>query len=189
MNREHFDALTRFVSTTSSRRGALAALLGAAFLHQGPGLDDTEARRRRKRKRKAKRRRRRLKRRTHVVFIPVLPPPPPPQPACFTGKNCNFPGPGVVSENCNFSGSTTFVDLDVQGAILNGANFTDADASGTNFHGVLLKGACFVGADLFGATIDESTLLEGAIFCNTTMPDGSLNNTGCNQGTACCPAA
>jgi hypothetical protein len=185
MDREHFDALTRLVSTTSSRRSALAAILGAAFLHQG--LDDTEARRRRKRKRKAKRRRRRLKRRTQVVFVPVGPPPPPPTPVCFTGTNCNFPGPGVVSENCDFSGSTTFVDLDVQGAILNGANFTNADASGANFQGALLNGACFVGADLSGATIDESTLLEGAIFCNTTMPDRLLNNTGCNKGTACCP--
>jgi len=35
MDRDHFDKLTRLFATTESRRGALGALLGAAFLGQG----------------------------------------------------------------------------------------------------------------------------------------------------------
>ena len=38
-----------------------------------------------------------------------------------------------------------------------------------------------------GATFANNTNLANAIFCNTTMPDGSPNNSGCGSGTTCCP--
>jgi hypothetical protein len=108
---------------------------------------------------------------------------------CFPGTNCNFPGAGVVATGCDFSGSTTFRDLDARGAILSGANFTNADLSGADVRGALLDGACLVGADLHDARLDTSTLLDGAIFCRTVMPDGAINDTGCTHGTSCCPTA
>ena len=35
--------------------------------------------------------------------------------------------------------------------------------------------AIFSGANLTGV------ILDGVIFCNTTMPDGRINNAGCNR--------
>ena len=49
-----------------------------------------------------------------------------------------------------------------------------------------MSGACLVNATLSGATIANNTNLANAIFCNTTMPSGSINNSGCSKGTACC---
>ena len=43
------------------------------------------------------------------------------------------------------------------------ANLTDAD----------LRGANLTDANLSGAALD------GAIYCKTTMPNGSINNTNC----------
>jgi hypothetical protein len=105
---------------------------------------------------------------------------------CYPGTHC-FPGHGATNAGCDFSGSDVFRDVDAHGAILSDTNFTGADASGANFRGAVLNGACFVDATLDGAIIDNSTVLDDAIFCHTVMPDGSLNNTGCNNPTACCP--
>ena len=38
----------------------------------------------------------------------------------------------------------------------------------------------FTGADLTGATLGEVSL-DGVILCNTTMPDGTINNTSCKN--------
>jgi uncharacterized protein YjbI with pentapeptide repeats len=43
------------------------------------------------------------------------------------------------------------------------ANFSGADLTGTNLTDINLTGM----------------ILDGVIFCNTTMPDGTLNNLGC----------
>ena len=45
-------------------------------------------------------------------------------------------------------------------ANLSGANLTDANLTGVNLTGVIL---------------------DGVIFCNTTMPDRTINNVGCNS--------
>ena len=76
---------------------------------------------------------------------------------------------------------------DARGAILANTNFTGADASGADFRAAVLNGACFVDADLTDARIDNSTVLDRAIFCNTVMPDGSIDNSGCGQQSTCCP--
>lgn len=55
-----------------------------------------------------------------------------------------------------------------------------------NFKSSQLSHVCFVDATLTGANL-KGTNISDAIFCRTTMPDGSTQNTGCTQGTACCP--
>ena len=38
----------------------------------------------------------------------------------------------------------------------------------------------FTGADLSGANL-SGVSLDGVILCNTTMPDGTINNTSCKN--------
>jgi uncharacterized protein YjbI with pentapeptide repeats len=38
----------------------------------------------------------------------------------------------------------------------------------------------FTGADLTGANL-SGVSLDGVILCNTTMPDGTINNTSCKN--------
>ena len=59
--------------------------------------------------------------------------------------------------------------------------------SGANLTKANLSGACLVDATLSGATVTNNTNMYNAIFCRTTMPDGSINNSGCSSGTPCCP--
>ncbi len=55
------------------------------------------------------------------------------------------------------------VECDLFKAILSGANMSRAN----------LRKACLSEADLTGA------IMNGVILCNTTMPDGSVNDSGC----------
>jgi uncharacterized protein YjbI with pentapeptide repeats len=192
MDREQFDALTRLIGLKGTRRSALVALLGAVLLHQdlesalaGGHKGKGKGKHHKRHKHKRRRRRRSVAPPPRVIPRPLTPV----AVNCFPGTNCNFPGAGVVAKGCDFSGSTTFRDLDASGGIFSGSNFSNADLSGADFQGALLDGACLVGADLHKAHLDTSTLLEGAIFCNTIMPDGSINDTGCSHGTSCCPTA
>ena len=77
----------------------------------------------------------------------------------------------------------------MRGANLSNANFTGADLEGADLRGANLSGACFVDANLRNATLGSSANLGGAIFCNTVMPDGSVDDSGCAHGTACCPTS
>lgn len=47
-----------------------------------------------------------------------------------------------------------------------------------NLNGANLRFANLSGANLSGANL-SLTLMNGAIFCNTTMPDGSVLYSGC----------
>ena len=47
-----------------------------------------------------------------------------------------------------------------------------------NLEGANLTGADLEGADLYKANLEGSDL-SGAILCNTTMPDGTIDNSGC----------
>ena len=51
---------------------------------------------------------------------------------------------------------------------MEGANLTDTDLTGANFTGANLRGA-----SLIGAKIDR------IILCDTVMPTGELDNSGC----------
>ena len=87
---------------------------------------------------------------------------------------------------------------DLRGARLNKANFRgvvlrhaqlqDASLKGANFSPTRPRGRVMraedgcnpnrQNADLSGANLSFADL-TGAVFCNTTMPDGSTNNSGC----------
>ena len=62
---------------------------------------------------------------------------------------------------------------DLYGANLSGANLTDANLSGANLTNAYLSGAILTGANLSGANLTD------AEFCNTTMPNGSIDNSDC----------
>ena len=103
-----------------------------------------------------------------------------------------------VCENCDFAGSDLrwanvyAAELggapNLVGAVMNGSNFV-----GANFYGANLEAAQFVGADLTDADLRWTSLLganftganmtaaklDGAIFCQTVMPDGSVNDANC----------
>ena len=60
------------------------------------------------------------------------------------------------------------VECDLFKAILSGANMSRA-----YLNGAWLRKADLSEADLTGA------IMNGVILCNTTMPDGSVNDSGC----------
>jgi len=71
----------------------------------------------------------------------------------------------------------------LEGAFLMGANLEGADLTGasmprTNLEGANLRGANLTGAYLTGAWLDYA-IMNGAILCNTTIPDGSVIYSGC----------
>ena len=91
--------------------------------------------------------------------------------ACIAKKGAN------VSQ-CDLAGYTAPPSLNCTGCNLSRANLRGATFSGTNFTKANLSGACLVDADFTGATFANTTNLSNAIFCNTTMPDGSVNDSG-----------
>ena len=63
------------------------------------------------------------------------------------------------------------------------AVLSNADMSRADLHGADLFGANLSGADLSGANLKDANLsyayMNGAILCNTIMPDGSVIYSGC----------
>jgi hypothetical protein len=84
------------------------------------------------------------------------------------------------------------------GAYLNGANLSGADLENADFNYTSLTNANLVGANLAGASfrllhLYEANLtganltgadLNAALFCNTIMPDGTINNRDCRRKSA-----
>ena len=64
------------------------------------------------------------------------------------------------------------------GCDLSEANLEGANLGRANLEGANLTGANLEGADLYKANLEGSDL-SGAILCNTTMPDGTIDNSGC----------
>ena len=62
-------------------------------------------------------------------------------------------------------------------------NLRKADLTGTNLSRSNLSGAYLREANLTNANLSKADLtgaiLTGAVFCATTMPDGTTNNSGC----------
>jgi uncharacterized protein YjbI with pentapeptide repeats len=52
-------------------------------------------------------------------------------------------------------------------------NATEGSETSANFSGADLTGANLTDVNLTGV------ILVGVIFCNTTMPEGTINNSGC----------
>ena len=96
-------------------------------------------------------------------------------------------------QNCALS-NTELSYKRLERADLSGANLQDVNFMRTNLRQADLRysnlsqanliwanlsGADLRGATLLDAVISESRNLDEAIFCETTMPDGSLNNANC----------
>jgi hypothetical protein len=181
MDRERFDALARLLGRAGSRRAALGALAGAAV---GAGAMGVSAKKGKKKKKKKK------------AAQPLT---------CFGTLLCEFPSDGQDFENCDLSGTNIghcngcnfrradlsetdlreggFQGVSFRNANLSYANLEDADVSGASF-----RDACLYGASFFGANIDGADF-RGALLCGTTLPDGSIDDSGCDDVDACCPSA
>jgi hypothetical protein len=166
MDRGRFDAVARvvFAELQQSRRAALATVLGATLLRFQPAP--------------AVARRRRTGRGRGRVMAQAAS-------SCYPGTRCT-PGKGKNTSGCDFSFSTLFRNRDVRGANLSRSSFRGADLRGADLRGTNLSGACFTGASLEGAKLGASVNRHGAIFCNTVMPDGSNDGSGCAKTSACC---
>ena len=179
MDDERFDELIKRVGATQLTRGTalrglaggtLAAVLGAVLSAGG-----TAAKRKKRKPRGKERKDRQNPKRIHAR-----------QEECWPGVKCT-PAKGANVSRCDLEGSPAFTDLDCTRCNLSYANLRGVDATGANFTRANLSYACLVDADLTGATIASTTNLSFAIFCRTTMPNGNVNNSGCNKGTDCCP--
>jgi uncharacterized protein YjbI with pentapeptide repeats len=84
---------------------------------------------------------------------------------------------GAQLNSANLTGANltgaSLGNAQLSSANLTGANLTDANLTGAN-----LTGANLTGANLIGDTFNGVNL-AGAVFCNTTMPDRSVNYSGC----------
>lgn len=174
MDHHRFDSLARQVFTRSrqSRRAALAAVLGATLLRADPGSV---------RAKKTKPQKARANTRANTAANATATP----ADACYPNTSCT-PGKGKNASGCDFANSTLFRNLSVRGANLSNANFFAADLTGADLRGANLSGGCFVSADLTGARLGASVNLHNAVFCNTRMPDGTIDNSGCEGATPCC---
>jgi hypothetical protein len=132
--------------------------------------------------------------------------PPPAPDGCCGAESCANPEPGSTRAGCAYAGrsfvgkdhhGSTFRGIDGRGAIfsdtdnhgsifaeacLQGARFRRAKLEGCTWGGACLFGADFTGADLGG----DETLFADALFCNTVMPDGRVNDRDCGSETPCC---
>lgn len=85
-------------------------------------------------------------------------------------------------EGANFKGAN-FEGTNLFGVDLTASNLSDANLKSANLEGAFLFQADLSGADLTNANLKyadtDETKFEGAIFCNTTMPDGGINNANC----------
>jgi uncharacterized protein YjbI with pentapeptide repeats len=105
-----------------------------------------------------------------------------------------FPHPDVDWSGCDVHGANLddvrLRNANLSGANLDGAFLRNSDLNGVNFTGASLVNANLyfsdmantnlTNANLFGANLDGAALFGyDAIFCNTTMPDGSINNDDC----------
>jgi hypothetical protein len=164
MDASRFDQLSKAIGT--QRRTVLGGLLAGLLLPLEAAA---------RKKGKDKQRKDKDKQRTSAQAEPCWR-----AGACIVSKGSN------VSQ-CDLAGYTAPDPLDCTRCNLSRANLRGADLTGVNFTRANLSGACLVDADLTGAVVTNSTNLYGAIFCNTTMPDGSVNDSGCGSVTACCP--
>jgi len=62
---------------------------------------------------------------------------------------------------------------------LTGANLTQTNFTGAFLEGVNLKNADLTDAVMTDTNLDRVKNLNTAILCGTTMPDASINDSGC----------
>lgn len=185
MDAQHFDALARHLG---SRRIALGGLLAGVLapleavargknnrVRKGRGKDRDRGKEKGKDKKKSKGNGQgKDQKRANAQGEP-----------CWRAGACILKKGANVSR-CNLAGYTSTTPLDCTGCNISRANLRGANLSGANLTRANLSGSCLVNATLSGATIANNTNLANAVFCNTVMPDGSINNSGCGNGTTCC---
>jgi hypothetical protein len=163
MDANRFDAMARTLDISRNRRGMLGAMLAAIGLTVPDG-DGAVAE---KRRGKGKRNRRRGKG----------------QCADCSGRSV---AEGADLRGCDLDGrDLSGADLrsaELDGACLRSANLAGARLSSADFEGADVRGANFTDADLDRADI-RNWRADGAVFCRTTMPDGSLNSADCPPGS------
>ena len=159
MDPKRFDAFTRAMDLTRTRRsafGVIAAALSALTL--APELTDARKRRRKRRNRSGS--------------------------VCI---DCNdrAAAPGADLKGCDLRGrDLSGADLrsaDLAGACLQNANLTGAELRSADFEQADVRGANFTDANLDRADI-RGWKATDAIFCRTTMPDGEINTVNCLPG-------
>tara|TARA_R110000787_G_scaffold263611_2_gene369423 strand:- start:388 stop:906 length:519 start_codon:yes stop_codon:yes gene_type:complete len=94
---------------------------------------------------------------------------------------------GIILTNANVKGAW-FTHSRMQGAQLEGADLSNslmdyAQLMDANLKNAKLDGAHLIFSDMSGADLTGASMKgvhdRGIKFCNTTMPDGSVNNDGC----------
>jgi hypothetical protein len=179
MDQQAFDRLTRLFGQARTRRESIGALLGVAiagFAEHSAGAKSGGKRRGRRENDERGHDKSRAKRKpAHDEQV---------APGCYSGTPCVL-GKGKNNFQCDLSG----MDLsgkNLSGSNLSKANFAGAVVKNANLSKSTLSEACFLGADLTDANLKGANT-SGAIFCRTVMPDGSVNDSGCDKGTTCCP--
>ena len=74
-------------------------------------------------------------------------------------------------------------EANLRGVLLSGADFSGADMTGADLSGATIVKVNMAGTDLTDATLEQSLVSggfpQGAKFCRTTMPDGTVQSSGC----------
>lgn len=85
---------------------------------------------------------------------------------------------GADLQRANLSGKPNVHDAKLNSAKLRGANLRDANLSNAHLDYADLTEADLTGANLYGANLN--TEIEYTKFCQTTMPEGTVNSSGCS---------
>lgn len=209
MDHLRFDLLARVLAGSHSRRSAIAALLSLGMLGQPSAALGKPGKGRKKRNGKNKSKGQHKSKDQQAAQPADSDERARAAASCCGTKSCPPPGRNSNRAACNVSGAS-LAGIDAQGSNLQRVNGQDtmfssagqpANWSRVNFAGACLQGArfnaadlratnfgaaCLVDADITGARTDASTNFHSALFCRTTMPDGSRNDSGCGNGSACC---
>jgi hypothetical protein len=167
-----FDRLTCLLAGSVSRRRTLVSALFAGVGATRLGAGETAA----KRGKRPGGNRRRSRAKDRV--------------GSQAASQCGNPGPGQPLRRCDYSGRD-LVGIDLHSAMLRQAKFVDADLCGANLTSAHLRDADLRDANLTRAILRSASFkgakTAGAVFCETIMPDGTTNDSGCVEGaTICC---
>jgi hypothetical protein len=112
-------------------------------------------------------------------------------PAGPSGPTCSAPGPGANLANCqltekslvgvNLAGAD-LAQADLENSNLSGADLVGADLAFATLNNTNLSHASLNGANLLGVELLQLPNITGAIFEDTTCPDGTNSN---NDGNTC----
>jgi hypothetical protein len=98
-------------------------------------------------------------------------------------------GPGQNLSKCDFSGEDlrgkNLRGANLSGAVAEDANLCGADLRATNLYKTDFTFANLTRVDFRGVNLSTAKL-NGALFCQTRMPNGSINNDDCPTGTTIC---